>query len=100
MKKKPIIIGGDFNLVRYQDDKSNKRVDFKWCDKFNEWIDKNCLLEINLLGKNYTTKPYFSLIDRVFCSIEFDSLFPFAIAKALPRNPSDHVPILWESGHG
>jgi hypothetical protein len=50
----PMIFGGDFNLVRYQDDKSNRLVDFKWCDKFNEWIDKHCLLEINLLGRSFT----------------------------------------------
>jgi hypothetical protein len=26
-------------------------------------------------------------------------IFPLATATALPRVPSDHVPILWESGH-
>jgi hypothetical protein len=39
-----------------------------------------------------------SHIDRVFSSTEFDEAFPLATARALPRNPSDHVPILWESG--
>lgn len=34
----------------------------------------------------------------VFCSTDFDAQFPLACAKALPRKPSDHVPILWESG--
>jgi hypothetical protein len=40
-----------------------------------------------------------SHIDRVFCNIDFDSIFPLATARALPRNPSDHVPIMWESGY-
>jgi lysine/ornithine N-monooxygenase len=36
----PCLIGRDFNLVRYQKDKSNGIVDLKWCGKFNEWIDR------------------------------------------------------------
>jgi hypothetical protein len=27
-------------------------------------------------------------------------MFPLSSAKALPRQPSDHTPILWESGVG
>jgi hypothetical protein len=37
-------------------------------------------------------------IDRVFCSTNFDSRFPVASARTLPRVISDHVPILWDSG--
>jgi hypothetical protein len=99
------IIGGDFNLVRYQKDKSNGLVDFKWCDKFNEWIDKHCLMEINLVGMCYTwsnnqENQILSHIDRIFCSTEFDAMFPLATTRALSRNSSYHVPILWESGTG
>jgi hypothetical protein len=31
----PAMIGGDFNMVRSQSDKSNGVIDFKWVDKFN-----------------------------------------------------------------
>lgn len=31
----PTLVGGDFNLVRYNTDKNNGRVDHRWCDKFN-----------------------------------------------------------------
>ena len=41
-----------------------------------------------------------SRIDRIFCTTSFDSLFPLAHAKALPRLGSDHTPLLWESGCG
>jgi hypothetical protein len=102
-EKTPTILGGDFNLVRFQKDKSNGRVDLRWCDKFNDWIDKNSLIEINLLGKSFTwsnnqEKLILSLIDRIFYSTEFDGIFPLATARSLSRNPNDHVPILWESG--
>ena len=35
----PAIMGGDFNLVRSQVDKSNGTFDFKWVDKFNAWVE-------------------------------------------------------------
>ncbi|GJM98934.1 hypothetical protein PR202_ga15987 [Eleusine coracana subsp. coracana] len=95
--------GGDFNLVRYQKDKSNGLVDFKWCEKFNEWIDSKSLLELELMGRKFTwsnnqKNPIFSNIDQIFCSTELDCIFPLVSAKALPREPSDHVPIVWDSG--
>jgi endonuclease/exonuclease/phosphatase family metal-dependent hydrolase len=99
--KEPLHIGGDFNLVRFQKDKSNGVVDIKWCDKYNEWINRNSLIEIGLTGRGFTwsnnqERVIMSHIDRIFCSIEFEAHYPLAIARALPRNPSDHAPILWE----
>ena len=35
----PTIIGGGFNLVRYQKDKNNGRINHNWSDKFNAWIE-------------------------------------------------------------
>jgi hypothetical protein len=42
-------------------------------------------------------KTIMSHIDRVFCTTEFEARFPLARARALPKNTSDHVPILWEA---
>jgi hypothetical protein len=39
-----------------------------------------------------------SHIDRIFCCTKFDAHFPLSLARALSRNPSDHVPLLWEAG--
>jgi hypothetical protein len=80
-------------------------VDFRWCHKFNDWVDRNGLLEINLLGRCFTWSDnqenlILSHIDRIFCSVEYDKKFPLVTTKALPRNPSDHVLILWESRQG
>jgi hypothetical protein len=102
---RPLLIGGDFNLVRSQKDKSNEVVDLKWCEKYNDWIDKNSLLEIKLFGRGFTWSNnqehvVMSHIVRVFCSTEFDRAYPFATVRALPRNPSDHTPLLWELEQG
>lgn len=97
--KVPTLIGGDFNLVRYQKDKSNGIVDFKWCEKFNEWINIWNLLGIHLSGRQSTwannqENTILSKIDRVFCSTCFDANFPLDSAKVLPRIGSDRAPIL------
>ena len=99
----PALIGGDFNLVRSQEDKNNGKIDFKWVDKFNMWVDMWALVEIDITGRMYTwsnnqANLVMSRIDRVFCSTCFDLLFPLATIKALPRVGSDHIPIIWDSG--
>jgi hypothetical protein len=41
------MIGGDFNLVRHECDKSNGVVDFKWVDIINAWV--TCWLYFRLV---------------------------------------------------
>lgn len=99
----PTLIGGDFNLVRSSKDKNNGNVNQKWCDNFNAWIEIWRLLEVKLSSRKFTwannqTDLIMSTIDRIFCSTEFESIFPLSPAQALPRLGSDHIPIPWESG--
>ena len=35
----PMVLGGDFNLVRNPTEKSNGMVDHVWADAFNNWIN-------------------------------------------------------------
>lgn len=89
--------------MRGPQDKSNGIVDFAWCDKFNDWIESCNLLEISLTNRKFTwannqDNLVMSLIDRVFSSTDFDQHFSFATISALPKTPSDHIPILWEEG--
>lgn len=56
--KTPTLIGGDFNLVRYQKDKSNGKIDHKWCDKFNAWIEFWGLMEVNISSRKFTWANY------------------------------------------
>lgn len=58
-------------------------------------------MEISLANRKFTwannqDNLVISLIDRVFCSTDFDHHFLFAKISALPKNQSDHNPILWE----
>jgi len=50
----PILIGGDFNLVRFVSDKSNGLISHRWVDGFNSWVDKWALIELNASNKRFT----------------------------------------------
>lgn len=61
-------------------DKRNGRVDNKWCDKFNAWLEIWSLLEIKLGNRQFTwannqADLIMSTIDRVFCCTDIDMLF-------------------------
>jgi hypothetical protein len=65
------MIGGDFNLLRSQSDKSNDVIDFKWADKFNAWVDMWALVKIGLASRSFTwsnnqSNMITSRIDRIF----------------------------------
>ncbi|KAG2613661.1 hypothetical protein PVAP13_4KG399651 [Panicum virgatum] len=99
----PIIIGGDFNLVRFSTDKSNQNISHRWADAFNEWISKWGLLELDPSNKLYTwtnnqENVVLARIDRIFISTDWEAAFPMARVKALERPPSDHNPLLLDSG--
>lgn len=50
----PLVMGGDFNLVREIKDKSSNQGDRRLIDLFNSFIEKNNLREINRCGAKYT----------------------------------------------
>jgi hypothetical protein len=50
----PIIIGGDFNLLRFQHEKSNGRFDNHWPFLFNIVIDSLDLREVSMIGRQFT----------------------------------------------
>jgi endonuclease/exonuclease/phosphatase family metal-dependent hydrolase len=94
----PTLVSGDFNLVRFQEDKSNRVVSHKWCDKFNSWIEFWGLMEVKMTNRKFTwsnnqVDPILATIDRIFCNTELGALFPLASSQAYTRLGSDHTPI-------
>lgn len=99
----PILIGGDFNLVRFVSDKSNGLISHRWADGFNSWVDKWALIELNASNKRFTWTnnqdfPVIAKIDRVFVTIAWEAAFPLASVKALDRYSSDHNPLVINTG--
>lgn len=98
------MIRDDFNLTRFAEDKSSKQIDHRWVDKFNDWIDKWGLLELNVTNRAFTWtnkqgNPIMIKIDRVFVTTEWDRAYPLSRIKANPREGSDHTPLIVNTGN-
>jgi hypothetical protein len=50
----PILIGGDFNIMRNSGEKNNERFNDRWPFLFNAIIDGLNLRELEMLGRKYT----------------------------------------------
>ena len=81
----------------------NARISYRWADAFNEWVHKWVLLELNASNRKFTWSNnqdhlVMAKIDRIFVTTEWDRGFPLAKVKCLDRVPSDHNPLLLETG--
>lgn len=98
----PMVVGGDFNLIRSEDDKNNNLVNFPRMQMFNDCIADMGLRELDRVGARFTwtnrqAEPTQSVLDRVFASPEWDIRCPLASLRAITRIGSDHVPLLLSS---
>jgi hypothetical protein len=67
----PLIIGGDFNLIREISDKNSDNIDFNLIDQFNSFIGDHELRELKRSGQKFTwtnkqDNPILVNLDRVF----------------------------------
>lgn len=90
-------------MVRFSSDKSYGVINHRWFDSFNECVDKWALIELNASNKrfiwtNNQAPPILAKIDRIFVSTTWESAFPLVTVKALERLPSDHNPLILNSG--
>jgi len=98
----PTMTAGDFNLIRFASDKSSAVINYRWAEAFNEWIHKWALVEVSPSNIRYTWTnkqecPILARIDRIFVSSDWELAFPLRV-KGLDRYPSDHNPLLIDTG--
>lgn len=93
------IVIGDFNLIKDPADKSNNRICRHWMNNFRRTLNRSSLHELPLIGRRYTwsneqDSPTLVHLDRAFCNVDWELLFP--AAKLLPQatSISDHCPLL------
>ena len=73
----PILIGGDFNLLRFPHEKSRGRFDNHWPLLFNAVIDSLDLKEVSMPGRQYTwanslPEPTYEKLDRVLMDSDWN----------------------------
>lgn len=81
----PMILGGDFNLIRDDKDRNVGHGDPKLMDLFNDFIGNFQLREIHMGGAKYTWSnkqqdPILVKLDRILVSIEWEANYPRCFA--------------------
>lgn len=97
--KEPYIVGGDFNIIRFQNEKNKAGVISKHSNIFNAIISAYELREINMSGGKFTwsnnqADAVLEKLDRILMSKDWEDLFPVTTINKLPREVSDHNPLI------
>ncbi|XP_071727736.1 uncharacterized protein [Rutidosis leptorrhynchoides] len=96
------VICGDFNEVRDKSERLNCEFFDNWAKRFNEFINRNSLVDIPLGGRKFTRVSddglKMSKLDRFLVSDDFLSFWNDLKVVALDRSVSDHCPILMSDG--
>lgn len=94
------ILLGDFNAVRFPEERRNSNFNNLSASDFNRFIDDANLQEYQMRGNKFTflagkDKGFkMSKIDRILVCQDFFNRWPLACLRALPRGFSDHCPLL------
>ena len=101
----PVVMGGDFNLIRGSQDKNNDRINWPRVNLFNAYIADWGLHKIQRSGARYTwsnkrLNPVRCILDRVFISANLVLTFPLCTLVAETSLGSDHTPLILDSGEG
>jgi hypothetical protein len=99
----PILIGGDFNILKHPHEKNNDNFDQRWPFLFNVVIDGLNLKELNMTGRRFTwannlPHPTFEKLDRILVTTDWEAKYHLSSVVALSRDISDHTPILLNIG--
>ena len=102
-KKCPMLIGGDFNILRFSSEKNKTFHSNKHSNLFNFIINSFELRDLAINGGRFTWSnnqedPILEKLDRVLISEEWETYFPLTTLRKIPRFMSDHNPLLLCSG--
>lgn len=100
--KELILIGGDFNILIYVNERNKPGGIFKYSDTFNSLINFYELREILLSSGIYTWSNnqdnlMLEKLDRILISKEQEDIFPNSLVRKLPWEISDHNPLILSS---
>lgn len=92
----PLMVMGDFNEVRREEERSGATKCLGGITKFTEWSNQMMIDDIPLVGRKFTWArgSSRSRLDRIFFDHDWGIQFSDAILRALPNLVSDHSPII------
>ncbi|XVF49156.1 hypothetical protein PTKIN_Ptkin03bG0245900 [Pterospermum kingtungense] len=98
----PWVLGGDFNIVRSEEEKIGLGYNVGAMATFSSFIESLGLVDLPLSGGKFTwcsnrDQPTFCRLDRFLCSSEVLLNFSSIVQKLWPRSISDHNPVSLES---
>jgi endonuclease/exonuclease/phosphatase family metal-dependent hydrolase len=99
----PVVVLGDFNLIRGAQDKNNSNINWTLVNAFNDTIARLALREVARSGARFTwsnrqRNPVRCVLDRVLVSPEWELQFPLLSLRATTSLGSDHSPLVLDSG--
>jgi hypothetical protein len=98
-----LLVGGDFNIIRRQEEKNNDNFNATWPFIFNAIIESLDLRELVLSGRQFTWAnrkevPAFEKLDRVLASVSWEQKFLLVSIRVLTRSGLDQTPLLIDTG--
>jgi hypothetical protein len=99
----PLILGGDFNILRHPSEKNNLNYNARCPFLFNAVIDGLNLRELEMTGRKFTcvnnlASQTYEKLDRILITTEWEEKFPLSTVRALTREIFDHTPLLLNTG--
>jgi endonuclease/exonuclease/phosphatase family metal-dependent hydrolase len=98
-----VIIGGDFNMIRYIHEKSLGTKYTIWLDMLNNFINDTKIIELIRGGSLFTwtnkqQNPIRSNLDKIFVSKSWDQHYLRTRVMTMTRVGSDHNPLILDNG--
>lgn len=99
----PLVVGGDFNLIRSRNDKSNLVVSNSWLVEmfmtgWRSWSSSNFTgVGARFTWTNNQDDPVRSVLDRGFVTCDWEAQFPGCSLSAEMWLGSDHCPLILNS---
>jgi hypothetical protein len=99
----PVVVLGDFNLIRGPQDKNNSNVNWPSVNVFNDAIARMALREVARSGAHFTwsnrqRSPVRCVLDRVLVSPEWETQYPLLSLRASTSLGSYHTPLVLDTG--
>ena len=95
------LVAGDFNLIYKDEDKNNSNLNRATMERFRKWINDMVVSKLPLHGRKFTwssstssAAPMLVKLDRVFCSLDWEEMFPECLLQSSASDDSDHCPLI------